>query len=866
MNNKNEYNSAVGAAKNSTGPSGPGKITLSSVNTDDHASSVEHNIESQANESSSDANQNVVPDVHQTETVRFNETITPQMVSVEGTPDPIGNLPGHDRSSIDGFVMRPVRIASTTWTNGSTLDVSVNPWALLLNNAALKRKIDNFHLFRASIVISVKYSATPFHMGLLHCIYDPVPGNRRAPSGQEPKLCMYSQRPGTREKPINISTNQAFTMKVPFVAANEFIDVGKFYSATDYDWIQNMALFRLFAIDILKMANGDSEDIELSIFAHFEDMELYVPAVQASAAVKADEAPTTWQERLQNINLSGVTSALASASGYLAEIPSIAPYAIAGQTLLEGTTQALQFLGFSRPGIVADPAPYKNLPVSTLAHTSGGDNSSLLSFDPQQSVSIDPTVLNLDSVDQMDLRHVAKTWSFMGSAAWDLSDPADFRIVDVGVSPCTAVIPISNPVPLTSCYYAALPFARWSGTMYYKVKFNATRFHSGKVALIYSPDGSVNSVDDSNVTYTEIIDIKDTDEFVFSISWSQGTSYLHTDTTAVSKLDDTGIIYNSNTMNGLWSLRVLTQLRAPSNGANLLAQVYCCMGDDLEFAMPHDSHLQDKVYAVPTSGDYAPTHPNEFLVSMWATEASGPVPSEVDQPVITLSGLPDVSRTSVKPRIYFGEKITSFRSLIKRYSFSKRYLVNVAPAATSVEALVTMELGYFPQPQTASVSPFQRNTMLNYVSAGYYGFRGDVRWKVVVSTHPNIKSMLNAHRSLAVVDGATSVISTSARNNTDNVPLGYSGTLLSHADTQPCVEIASPFYSRFKCSVIDNLNDLAPNVAREDEFENCNVGLKVSLIDVPETGEDNRELCVYVYAAGGDSADFVWYLGAPARS
>ena len=67
------------------------------------------------------------------------------------------------------FCKRPVFIAERTWyssDNPNDTIVVVNPWGKIINNSIMKKKLDNYSYFTATLRIKVLLNSTPFNYGL----------------------------------------------------------------------------------------------------------------------------------------------------------------------------------------------------------------------------------------------------------------------------------------------------------------------------------------------------------------------------------------------------------------------------------------------------------------------------------------------------------------------------------------------------------------------------------------------------------------------------------------------------------------------------------------------------------------------------
>jgi hypothetical protein len=307
---------------------------------------------------------------------------------------------------------------------------------------------------------------------------------------------------------------------------------------------------------------------------------------------------------------------------------------------------------------------------------------------------------------------------------------------------------------------------------------------------------------------------------------------------------------------------VVNELATPGlTAADIKIQIWVAGGEDLAFACPSSRNMEHlSVYA--QQSDIAPM----------AGSAENNAPSEVEE-------IPSFAPMATIPEddqylVYQGERIVSFRSLLKRYNYHSSWFPE--EAGGTGQRIIEQSRPYFPYYRGwAADSPDQANnslaapvgysycneTLLNYLTPAFVGYRGGLRYKAIVTAEGNGQSSnLNVTRG-DMVGGS---FSTTVRSMTAALPANRRRILLdsSIADTtgsaitpvkqNPVVEWEMPFYTigqRFlPARFITFLSAVRPN------------NYKLT-IDMDAALEDEKRVDIYVAIA----EDFTlgMYVGAP---
>lgn len=798
---------------------------------------------------------------------------------------PDSQIPGTGRADISDFFARPVNIGSFEWSKGSTFAQTIDLYSAWKSNSVVARKLENYQLFRGNFHIRVLTNGSKFHIGALQVKWFPpyIGTNVSATAGD--MYYMYSsQKPGT-DIPISPSENTVFEMDIPFLCNNDFLNIPD-STLTDSDTLGSIVIDSLTVLD---MANAAIVPVGITVLVWVTEPEIQIPTITTASGSEQDSADATpdevvhgmldsaasavkqsyvVKEVLPDRIVSQTTSAIASAMGAFNDLPVIGPYAAVGSKYMNKAAKFVSFFGLSRPNIVTDPVYVKNQPISSLANVDGNETVSKLSFDPRQGITIDPRVVGLsDGVDQMSIQHISRTWSYLTSVPLETSDTAGTLLFESLVTPNLCVNDLTRRA-YTSMAYAAMPFEYWSGSVEFRFVFVVSKYHSARLALSYDPYGTQHAADPSNEQFNHIIDVEGYTSTEHNVGWAQARAYQKIGGQDLILYDLAGVIYNSDLANGSVRLTVLNPLRGPDStvGCNIL--VYVRAGPDFEVFMPKsESTVQN-------------FEPSTFDKDGQFVFASG---SEECQYLV---GTPATDKMAVKPTIFGGEKITSFRSLIKRYSYHRTYRSAPVSPGTFLNVSVN-NLGY-PTPYMGGLVATDQlgftgttsnvhTPLMTWLRPAFATWRGGVRWKWVLdgpsSDGPRLTNVSVTRGDWyqgAIVFQTTGTqlydATTGVANNSTR-PSGWSGSLATSTGNQPAMEYEVPFYNQFRYCYPSPDNYATTNVGASGYPVKDGSDQLGSTVNFTLT-RDSSTIGTYlpkwdIYVAAGDDFSFDLYVGAP---
>lgn len=663
------------------------------------------------------------------ENVKFSDQIDPYLYSVESVIDPTRKLQDSNDATLQNFFSRPIKIATHEWGVNSNLSFDINPWSLYFGNPRVTNRLSNYNIMRAKLHVKIVINGNGFQYGramvsyLPFDIYDTLSSNA-ALIRQD--LVQASQQPRVFLDP---TTSQGGELVLPFFNYMNYCSI---------PYSQWSALGQLYfrSLNPLKHANGATDLVTISVFAWAEDVEMSV----LTSAECDDILPQSGKE-VDEVNKEGIVSgpatAIAKAAGALTKVPYIAPFAQATEMAASTTAAIAKMFGYCRPPVVKNPDPYKPYTASSLAMTNTGDGPSKMSVDAKQELSIDPRIAGLNGVDSLNIKEIAKRESYLTTFSWNIGTAPETLLWNARVDPC---IWAQNSGPPTTyhfpaCAMAALPFKYWTGTMKFRFQIVCSAFHKGRLKVVYDPNYFKSN--EYNTNYLSIIDIADKTDFTVEIANGQPITLLEH---VKPGKESISTMYSTTPYtappsyprsNGVVGVFVVNELTTPNSvqSNDIEINVFVSMGDDFEVFVP-DDHFQYftcKPTLQPQSG-----YEGKLVSESQNTEE----PSAPQQMHAEKLG-PIMSDNSDINKVFTGECITSFRTMLKRYN-----LWNTISSLTNEPRTRGGRLSMFPYYRgrvAGAVDLDSVNNPYNYCNTillhwcawAFSGWRGSIRWKIL---------------------------------------------------------------------------------------------------------------------------------------
>jgi hypothetical protein len=676
----------------------------------------------------------------------------------------------------------PLRTGSFSTTDTvSTFNIDSIPSALIQIPIFLN-KLKGFLGIRATMVFRLQVNANRFQQGRYILAWTPVCGaSTGVPAvGQwffthNHTLTQRTQLPHVE---LDLSTDTQAILKVPFISVYSHAPIVSTGSYANTGYIQITPYSPL-------VAPAGSTIASYTLWASFEDVELVGAVVpQMGRAFRTKVVPkskTASEQEQEDAGVGPVQSSMRVVSKVASfvgtNIPFLSEIAAPVSWAANIVGGVASIFGWARP-IVLNAPERRKIEIFPYATTmDSADTAAPLSLSARNNVEVLPGFAGTD-IDEMSIPFLVSipaywqtlTWSTSATngsslATWPMS-PVYFNNVTTSVGGSS----VNNFLPLA---FLANMFALWRGSVVLTFKLVKTEFHSGRLLLAFNPDpgngtsgGATFNLTDTSYVYREIIDVREGNEFSFTIPWTSLTSYKNTAT--------------GDNIYGYVQLFVLDELVAPATvSSNISILVEVSGAKDFEFAVPRPTTMSP-------------------VIGVVAQMADGFVPKPQPNPSNVHSGIIGGSKVCedelVNSRMAIGERILSLRSLLRSSSLLIQNPTNVVTRYTNI---LPYTLFYCNGTGTLAQPPVCGD-YYSVIGSCYALSRGGVRWRAYDSLDNNHFQATTYLANLGTYTGlGFSYDATDINGGTNLLTRNNSPFVIQNWQHTGGLEVAVPQYNKY---------------------------------------------------------------------
>lgn len=784
------------------------------------------------------------------ENVHFVDGDTPWSYDITANADETTKLSGFSDAQLGDFLSRPIKIKEYQWTPGAALSVTrFNPWTEFFNNADVLDKINRYRNLRCNLRLKVLVNGNSFYYGRALLSYNPYTQNDEITVNRafiEQDLIQASQKPHLLLDP---TTSQGGEMLLPFIWPENYLDI------TKAGWHTNMGEIDIHDFDVLHHANGGTDPITITVFCWAENLTLSVPTTNAAQGA-VDEAdldefgfPKPYSEQagknksksmMKSNNqssqdeftkdglISKPASAVAKAADALAMIPVLAPYAKATSLVSTRIGDIARLFGYSRPQVMEDTRTYVPRYLGNLSNSDSPEPLVKLSLDSKNELSIDTRLMGLGGEDELTINSICQRWSYFRQFDWPETAVTDTMLTSMIVAPIYGRTVVSAPVTeihSTALAFGASPFDAWQGSIKFRFNVVCSEYHRGRIRIVYNPVTSPPGAIPFNQTYSTTIDISENRDFEYEVKWADIRAWalnVGIDGIPVATIfDDVNPVTCGSTVdNGSISVYVVNELATPSTtAADVKIQVWVAAGDDFALAVPTTKNLS-QLSVFKEQSETAPYFPQS---EMAPDEALANTEDKSNSPTCTEMVASFAPGYSIPENnqylVYQGERIVSFREMLRRYHYFNSYWPGEY-GTTTVTRIVSFNLHDFPYyrgweadgedlgvDSLSGISGYNfcTETLLNYLTPAFACRRGGLRHKYVLNQLGSSTRAVSMSVSRHNIIGSSNAITT---HQTDGALLGdrrkgiqktgkpsLGGSHATACQVNPVLEFETPYYT-----------------------------------------------------------------------
>lgn len=664
------------------------------------------------------------------DTVKFTSDAPSIDAALPSMPDMTCLSKAPSNALLQDFLRRPVNIHTFTW-DGNTSPFHIDPWALFLNTPSVVDKTTYYRYLRGTLNIDIQVNGTPFHFGRILVSYEPCNWNRNSEDGN------YGQHSALPHVMLDPSANTVGKIRAPFISPNLWIDAASSYGAgvgvLNFDTVAQLRVFE----------GGPPPKVTVQVYAWMEDLELSFPTQKVPATyveqAKKTKGPNGGQRQSDEYTetsnaglISASAAAVARVAGRLKGLPVIGEFATATEIGANAVSSIAKIFGFSRPRDLNAETVVLNSIVPDMPSTDSAIHATTFTVGSKSELSVDPHIIGLgDDSDELTIQAIASKWAIADVIDWTSqllpNDLLRRTAIHPGMYVGNAADPTVNSTQLTPVAFASIPFVNWTGSMEVRIQVVASRYHRGRLRFQWTSDDAL--LTDIQKGYNHVVDISDSKEYHFKLPYVGVEGFKRVSDWESGGFNRAQMISTYDT--GTLSIIVQNELSCPTIEPIQLI-VWVRGGEDLAFANPDFSVLA-QTSKIPGASPNLRIH-DEVREQGGATEELG-ASAEKETEMITFFD------TEIHPHYdlaYYGDPITSFRSLLKRYTYTTTLSTNIGLSLNQLNVfgahipLYPQQGGYVDYGSWTTASggnPVNcTNTHLaNYLSCAFLGVKGGFR-------------------------------------------------------------------------------------------------------------------------------------------
>jgi len=316
------------------------------------------------------------------------------------------------------------------------------------------------------------------------------------------------------------------------------------------------------------------------------------------------------QSKASTGTITKVATAVSAVAAVASLIPVLTPIAAPVAVIAAGAAAVAHLFGWSKPTTEAAIVPIQHQTPRYFTNYDGLDMSKVLALEAKNGLAREP--LFGSDVDEMAVNYIASTPTYLTEFNFKFSNVSGDVLATIPITPQSWKVfdPLYvNIYAHTLLSYISNFFTFWRGEIKFAFRFVKTKFHSGRLRIIYAPhglkpDGTPYPID-ADKCYSEVIDLREKSEFEFTVPFVSEVPWREL-SYGPGNSDNTGCIV----------VQVLNELRGPatlvSDTVPILVEI--AAGEDFQLARPRPfaGTVISNMTGVPTTIAQAQVGQNTF--------------------------------------------------------------------------------------------------------------------------------------------------------------------------------------------------------------------------------------------------------------
>lgn len=488
-----------------------------------------------------------------------------------------------DDNSIGLFMAKPYLLANLNWTSTDAASAVLGSYRVAdyltggLVPPIWKNKISGYNLFRGTAVLKVIVNAQPFQAGRLIIHFLPQEREFSAYSSLYVNMHNFGRTGKSMQPCIEMDIQDGVaTLEVPYVSP-----VLWHRRVSGYDW-------GTFYISVMSaLASSTSTTVSLKVYMYFKDFECAAPIFGPEMDAKVGAMQIKERRKVKEAGVvSTFFDAVSKPFDLLRGVPIIGNATGLVADATKKVSEVFALFGWSRPLDQRGVAVFKQHPQYQGFNFNGTNNVDMLAMDSLNQVQPMENFAG-SGIDEMSFSYLKRIPAFFQEYNWTTSAASGTSLVSYTLYPRNLIrtgTDTLGPNTYTLGYgapfaYLSRYFRYWRGSIVITIKIVKTQFHAGRLQIAYTPAtaaGIPATLDEEAYVYRDIIDVRDSDTYSFTLPYMHSAPFLNTGWISAG---------NEEVSMGTLSIRVLNPLLASSTVASSVGVlVYFSAGEDFQLA------------------------------------------------------------------------------------------------------------------------------------------------------------------------------------------------------------------------------------------------------------------------------------------
>jgi hypothetical protein len=638
-------------------------------------------------------------------------------------------ITAQNQQDIVDFMAKPYPVATGTFTTATSVSsFTTLALATAFSSSPNYEKAKRFLLTGYTAVVRLVLNATPFQAGQVYMVHEPAYSDITTTTD-------YQKRETAVTMPhviLDMAEQTEAILECPFIHVLPASDRS---STVPYGGAVHYGLYTA-----LRVGSGAPTYVSYTIWVHFKDLRFGVAYSQSGKPLMVESKIAVGKKG----PVEEALLATGKVSTALSRIPMLSSYLQPVSWAAAIAAKVAGAFGWSRPAQTEAVTRIRYNETDYMANYDGAEPAMPLSASLCNRIA--PSIGYSDTdLDEMSIDHIKRRWGVQSRFTWTTSNATQVQLTNVAV--CPRVGSVVSEFTSTGTLYRHTPiswlqsfFQFWRGSIRYRMRISKTKFHSGRLLIVFKPGvsstypGIVSAPTWADVPYlyTLVVDIRDSSMVEFTIPYSSSRVYSHHDEPM-----------------GVLAIYVVNQLVAPEVVASTVdITLEMCGGDDLEFAGVRTS-TYDPVRAYVAG--FAPELPSDPMVEQAVSQAGIPLYGtgapelgvSEDDPIVTLGGLNtemNIGTTAAQEAI--GEQILS----VKQLALLSTQFYDVTENFTDLPGLVTFV------PKDGVSIPYNLD-IVSQILAPFRFVRGSVIYRIISTGTDAQLALMGFNDTLTVGSG-----------------------------------------------------------------------------------------------------------------